>query len=150
MRYLHKTGRTFRVERVPLCYMAEFAHCSTETRKIVKGEERIVHFLDEKGTVRQTDFRHPKAEACKQCSLNEIVRRIGNPDRVAGKKMASEQSARDFLIRHQVAPVPRADCLVLDSEANDAQANAQRIIRHFNLATPESLLSRSDLCHAAD
>jgi hypothetical protein len=71
-----------------------------------------------------------------QCSLNEIVRRIGNPDRVAGKKMASEQSARDFLIRHQVAPVPRADCLVLDSEANDAQANAQRIIRQFNLATP--------------
>src|SRR5215468_1871319 len=64
MRFLHSTGRTFRVERVPLCYMTEFAHCSTETRKIVKGEERIVHFLDEKGTVRQTDFRHPKSELC--------------------------------------------------------------------------------------
>jgi len=50
--------------------------------------------------------------------------------------MASEQSARDFLVRHQVAPVPRATCLVLDSETNDAQANAQRIIRQFNLATP--------------
>jgi MoaA/NifB/PqqE/SkfB family radical SAM enzyme len=72
MRYLHKTGRTFRVERVPLCYMTEFAHCSTETRKIIKEEERIVHFLDEKGTVRQTDFRHAKAECCKQCSLDEI------------------------------------------------------------------------------
>jgi MoaA/NifB/PqqE/SkfB family radical SAM enzyme len=72
MRYLHKTGRTFRVERVPLCYMPEFAHCSTETRKIVKGEERIVHFLDEKGTVRQTDFRHPKAESCKHCSLDDV------------------------------------------------------------------------------
>ncbi|MBI2392089.1 MAG: radical SAM protein [Deltaproteobacteria bacterium] len=72
MRYLHKTGRTFRVERVPLCYMTEFAHCSTETRKIVKSEERIVHFLDEKGTIRQTDFRHPKAEACKHCSLDAI------------------------------------------------------------------------------
>jgi len=72
MRYLHKTGRTFRVERVPLCYMTEFAHCSTETRKIVKGEERIVHFLDEKGTIRQTDFRHPKAESCKHCTLNDI------------------------------------------------------------------------------
>src|SRR5499427_2897527 len=72
MRYLHKTGRTFRVERVPLCYMTEFADCSTETRKIVKGEERIVHFLDEKGTIRQTDFRHPKSELCKRCSLNDV------------------------------------------------------------------------------
>jgi MoaA/NifB/PqqE/SkfB family radical SAM enzyme len=72
MRFLHKSGRSFRVERVPLCYMTEFAHCSTETRKIVKSEERMVHFLDEKGTVRQTDFRHPKAEVCKHCSLNEI------------------------------------------------------------------------------
>jgi MoaA/NifB/PqqE/SkfB family radical SAM enzyme len=72
MRLLHKTGRTFRVERVPLCYMTEFAHCSTETRKIVKGEERIVHFLDEKGTVRQTDFVHAKSDACEACSLNDV------------------------------------------------------------------------------
>jgi MoaA/NifB/PqqE/SkfB family radical SAM enzyme len=72
MRYLHKTGRTFRVERVPLCYMTEFAHCSTETRKIVKREERIVHFLDEKGTIRQTDFVHAKTDVCKSCSLNDI------------------------------------------------------------------------------
>lgn len=72
MRFLAQSGRTFRVERVPLCFMTEFAWASTETRKIVKGEERMVHFLDEKGTVRQTDFRHPKAEACKQCSLHDI------------------------------------------------------------------------------
>ena len=72
MRYLHRTGRSFRVERVPLCYMPEFAHCSTETRKIIKGEERIVHFLDTKGTVRQTDFRHPKADVCQQCPLDSI------------------------------------------------------------------------------
>src|SRR5262249_39983848 len=72
MLFLASSGRTFRVERVPLCFMVEFAHCSTETRKIVKGEERIVHFLDDKGTVRQTDFRHPKADACKACSLDAI------------------------------------------------------------------------------
>jgi MoaA/NifB/PqqE/SkfB family radical SAM enzyme len=72
MRFLHKSGRTFRVERVPLCYMTEFAHCSTETRKIVKGEERMVHFLDEKGTVRQTDFVHAKSAACKSCTLDSI------------------------------------------------------------------------------
>nr|HMR10856.1 radical SAM protein [Polyangiaceae bacterium] len=69
---LHKSGRTFRVERVPLCYMTEFAWASTETRKIVKGEERIVHFLDAKQTVRQTSWGHIYAEGCKQCSLRTI------------------------------------------------------------------------------
>jgi MoaA/NifB/PqqE/SkfB family radical SAM enzyme len=72
MRFLHKSGRSFRVERVPLCYMTEFAHCSTETRKIIKSEERIVHFLDTKGTVHQTDFRHPKSDVCRHCTLNPI------------------------------------------------------------------------------
>ncbi len=72
MRFLASKDRTFRVERVPLCFMVEFAHFSTETRKIIKGEERIVHFLDDKGTVRQTDFRHPKAKACSSCSLDDI------------------------------------------------------------------------------
>lgn len=72
LRYLESTGRTFRVERVPLCFMVEFAHASTETRKIVKGEERMVHFLDDKGTVRQTDFVHRKAEACRHCTLDPI------------------------------------------------------------------------------
>jgi MoaA/NifB/PqqE/SkfB family radical SAM enzyme len=72
MRFLTETGRSFRVERVPLCFMVEFAHYSTETRKIVKGEERMVHFLDEKGTVHQTDFRHLKADVCKVCTLEPI------------------------------------------------------------------------------
>ncbi len=72
MRLLDAGGRTFRVERVPLCFMPEFAHASTETRKIVKGEERIVHFLDAKGTVRQTDFVHLKAPVCASCPLDSI------------------------------------------------------------------------------
>jgi MoaA/NifB/PqqE/SkfB family radical SAM enzyme len=72
MHFLTRQNRSFRVERVPLCFMPEFAHASTETRKIIKGEERIVHFLDEKGTVRQTDFRHPKADVCRHCTLNDI------------------------------------------------------------------------------
>ncbi len=71
-KFLEATNRTFRVERVPLCYMAEFAHCSTETRKIIKNEERIVHFLDEKRFVRQTDWQHGKAECCKACFLEPI------------------------------------------------------------------------------
>ncbi len=69
---LHRSGLTFRVERVPLCYMTEFAWASTETRKIVKAEERITHFLDDKGEVRQTEFLHDKASCCTVCQLDPI------------------------------------------------------------------------------
>jgi hypothetical protein len=37
-----------------------------------------------------------------QCSTAELVRRIGNPDRVARKKMASNQGIIDFMARHRV------------------------------------------------
>ncbi len=72
MKFLHRSGRTFRVEKVPLCYMTDFAWASTETRKIVKGEERIVHFLDDKQTVRQTEWGHIYTEACDVCTLRSI------------------------------------------------------------------------------
>jgi hypothetical protein len=52
--------------------MADFAWASTETRKIVKGEERIVHFLDAKQTVRQTDWEHIYADGCAVCTLRPI------------------------------------------------------------------------------
>mgnify|MGYP005855095797 CR=1 FL=1 len=72
LRLLDRSGRTYRVEKVPLCYMVEFAHASTETRKIVKLEERVVHFLDDKQTVRQTEWEHVYAPACAACSLRPI------------------------------------------------------------------------------
>ncbi|MFH1437031.1 MAG: radical SAM protein [Pseudomonadota bacterium] len=72
LRFLEQAGKTFRIERVPLCYMVEFAHVSTETRKIVKGEDRVTHFLDDKGTVHQTSFAHDKAGCCSLCSLDRI------------------------------------------------------------------------------
>jgi len=84
MDYLTRQGKTFRVERVPLCYMAEFAHCSTETRKIVKKEERIVYFLDEKDFVRQYQPQHwyyDKAGCCSFCSVNEICAGLHQMDK---------------------------------------------------------------------
>ena len=72
LRLLYNSGRTFRVEKMPLCYLTEFAWASTETRKIVKGEERIVHFLDSKQTVRQTQWGHMYAEGCQVCTLRTI------------------------------------------------------------------------------
>ncbi len=72
MTALHKKGKTFRVERVPLCYMASFPHCSTETRKIVKQEERAVYFLDSKGLVRQKHWSYGKADSCRSCLVRDI------------------------------------------------------------------------------
>jgi MoaA/NifB/PqqE/SkfB family radical SAM enzyme len=72
MRYLASTGRTFRAERVPLCAMLAFAESSTETRKIVKEEERCIRFLDRKGFVLQRQFLHGKAPACDACDLDPV------------------------------------------------------------------------------
>lgn len=72
--YLEKSWRTFRVERLPLCFMRWFEWASTETRKIVKDEERIVYFLDFREMVHQewNSFIHDKSEECKKCDLNSI------------------------------------------------------------------------------
>ena len=72
MEHLHATGRTFRAERVPLCFMPRFTWASTETRKIVKEEERCIRFLDQKGFVHQQEFLHGKGEACDACRWDGI------------------------------------------------------------------------------
>ncbi|MDD2907718.1 MAG: radical SAM protein [Candidatus Gracilibacteria bacterium] len=72
MEYLQSTGRTFRAEKMPLCYIRGFEWCSTETRKIVKEEERIVHFLDFREMIRETEWEHEKLSECKNCDLNQI------------------------------------------------------------------------------
>jgi len=72
MNYLQSTWRTFRAEKMPLCYIRWYEWCSTETRKIVKEEERIIHFLDFREEIRETDFYHEKLPECKNCDLNTI------------------------------------------------------------------------------
>ena len=72
-RLLKSRGKTFRIERVPLCYMDGFEEASTETRKIVKNEGRAVYFLDEKGFFKQTDwYEGGKSSRCSACRLNGI------------------------------------------------------------------------------
>ena len=74
MSFLENTWRTCRVERLPLCFMRWYEWVSTETRKIVKDEERIVHFLDEREYVRQywDWWEHEKLQECNDCDLNSI------------------------------------------------------------------------------
>ncbi len=67
-------NKTYRVERLPLCFMRWFEHASTETRKIVKEEERIVYFLDNREMVQQSwnYWEHTKLDECNKCDLNNI------------------------------------------------------------------------------
>jgi hypothetical protein len=72
MDFLESSGRTFRAEKMPLCYIRWYEWCSTETRKIVKKEERLIYFLDFREEIRETDFYHEKLPECKDCDLNTI------------------------------------------------------------------------------
>jgi len=70
---LRKHRKTFRVERVPLCYMPGFEYASTETRKIVKNESRNIFFLDKKRNYfKDKEWYYDKSIACNTCSLNDI------------------------------------------------------------------------------
>ncbi|MFH2007324.1 MAG: radical SAM protein [bacterium] len=83
LRALEAAGVTFRVERIPLCYMVEYAHVSTETRKIVKDEPRLIHFLDEKRLVCQHEraaWERGKAPQCGGCRLDAICAGLDSMD----------------------------------------------------------------------
>ena len=73
------------------------------------------------------------------CSREEALRRVGNPDRVARRKMADGKSLIEFLDSNKFSPVPRTDCLKLDTEVKSAEATAQEIIRHFGLGAGAAL-----------
>jgi MoaA/NifB/PqqE/SkfB family radical SAM enzyme len=73
---LRKNKRTFRIERVPLCYMQGFEEFSTETRKIVKDEQYICSFVekDKENEVRIVEPGRWKtiAPCCEVCTLYQI------------------------------------------------------------------------------
>ncbi|MFK7780297.1 MAG: radical SAM protein [Candidatus Gracilibacteria bacterium] len=99
MSFLESTGRTFRAEKIPLCYIRGYEWASTETRKIVKDEERIVYFLDFRKVVHETDFEHEKLEACTGCDLNSICsgiyeyEKFYNYVKVYPQKLSKEKKA---------------------------------------------------------
>jgi hypothetical protein len=78
------------------------------------------------------------------CSRAEALRRVGNPDRFERRKMTSAEALNKYLDDHKFTSVPRADCLMLDSEMRSADATAQEIIHHFGLGArlqPDAVLS---------
>lgn len=72
-----------------------------------------------------------------QCSREELARRVGNPDRVERRKLTSEPILMQDLDRYDFAPVPRPNCLKLDTGARPPEATARKIVQHFGLDATE-------------
>ena len=72
-----------------------------------------------------------------QCAERELIRRVGNADRATRGKTSSEEGLRNFLVRYRISPVPRANCLTLDSETRTPAETAREIVRHFRLDSPD-------------
>jgi hypothetical protein len=72
------------------------------------------------------------------CSREEAGRRVGNPDRVERRKMTSQESLIRDLDKYNFSPVPRSDCLRLDTEIRSADLNAQEIVRRFGLVAGQN------------
>ncbi|KRR30351.1 hypothetical protein [Bradyrhizobium retamae] len=70
------------------------------------------------------------------CSREEAMKRVGNPGRVARRKMTSEEALTRFLDSHDFTAVPRPDCVKLDTGINPADVTAQQIVEHFGLNVP--------------
>lgn len=86
--YMLSNGMTFRLERVPLCYMKGFEHLSSDIRRGIFDESRIISFLrvegdnEEDGINIEKESNFKYAEACKECSLKDLCRGI-NPNYIA-------------------------------------------------------------------
>jgi hypothetical protein len=68
-----------------------------------------------------------------RCSREELGRRVGNTDRVERRKLTSVASLMRDLDIYDFAPVPRPDCLELDTGTRPPEATAQEIVHHFGL-----------------
>ena len=73
------------------------------------------------------------------CSREEALRRVGNPDRVERRKMASATSLGNYLDDNDFTAVPRADCLRLDTGVRSPEVSARQIISHFRLGDGPAL-----------
>jgi len=67
------------------------------------------------------------------CSREEATRRVGNPDRVERRKIASPSYLIKELDTYNFKAVPRTGCLMLDTGVRSAEAAAREIIGHFGL-----------------
>ena len=72
--FLKHAKKTFRVERIPLCYLLEFAEYNTELRRLVTREDSVGSREKEFKLFTKEYFEdvYQKSEACNICRLNSI------------------------------------------------------------------------------
>ncbi len=68
------------------------------------------------------------------CAEAEMIRRVGNPERVQRRKIISESGLRQYNSVNNLTSVPRDNVLTLDSGTRTAKETAREIIRHFRLS----------------
>jgi hypothetical protein len=109
------------VRRVPLL-VTTFCYAEPEDREQFRQIEEIVQ---RHGAKLLPVFLH--------CSREEALHRVGNPDRVARRKITSGEHLTRELDRYDLTAVPRPDCLKLDTSINPADVTARRIVQCFGL-----------------
>ncbi len=67
------------------------------------------------------------------CSDDALKARVANPDRVKRGKVSSIEELEEFLKSWNMAPIPRPNCLRLNSEKDSPEEIAKTIVRHFEL-----------------
>lgn len=68
------------------------------------------------------------------CSRKTLEQRVGSADRVARRKVASKEGLDRCLARWNLVPVPRANCLTVDTDSASPSDAARTIVTHFGLA----------------
>ncbi len=68
-----------------------------------------------------------------ECSEQLLQERVGNVYRIERRKISSREGLIEFLKDWNMSPVPRANCLRLDSGAHTAHETAETIVMHFKL-----------------
>jgi chloramphenicol 3-O-phosphotransferase len=68
------------------------------------------------------------------CSRTTLEERVGSADRVARRKVTSREGLDRCLARWNLVPVPRVNCLTVDTETTEPDDAARQIVDHFGLA----------------
>jgi chloramphenicol 3-O-phosphotransferase len=67
------------------------------------------------------------------CETEELERRVGNPDRVARRKLTDVDGLRAFIEPGFIMAVPRSNLLTIDTTVTPPETAARLIAREFNL-----------------
>ena len=70
-----------------------------------------------------------------ECSRATLEERIGGKDRVERRKVTTSDGLDGCFARWNMIPVPRPNCLTVDSEGSTPSEAARAIVRHFGLET---------------